>query len=108
MKKREIRQISAVIGGAVAVATLVTFSVIAAGLIEISPDVGFLRWAREAVVYALLNEFVQKLAASPFLGLISYLASRVILSAKSGKTTRHSNTAKLHCFPTDTQMGRTA
>lgn len=108
MKKREIRQTSAVIGSAVAVATLVTFSVVAAGLIEISPDIGFLRWAREALVYALMNKFAQKLAASVFLGLVSYFVSNVILGARSGKTTRHASSAKLHCFPNDTQMGRTA
>ncbi|MBE6907900.1 MAG: hypothetical protein E7476_16760 [Ruminococcaceae bacterium] len=108
MKKREIQQISAMIAGAVAVATLVVFSVVAAGLIEISPDVGLLRWAREAVLYALMNKFTQKLAASLFLGLIAYLTSRVVLGARSEKTIRQSKPAKLHCFPADSQMGRTA
>ncbi len=108
MKKREIQQISAMIAGAVAVATLVVFSVVAAGLVEISPDVGLLRWAREAVLYALMNKFAQKLAASIFLGLIAYLTSRVVLGARSEKTTRQSKPAKLHCFPADSQMGRTA
>lgn len=78
-------QFSVLLGSVVAVVSMAILSVAANGLIEISPDVGILCWAREAVVYALLNKLTQKLAVSLVLGMGAYCISRMVLSGRSSK-----------------------
>lgn len=79
------KQFSILIGSAVAAASLALLSIAANGLVEISPDVGMFQWAREAVLYALLNKLAQKLVASFVLGIGAYLISRVVWNARNSK-----------------------
>lgn len=76
-------QFALTVGSLVAVACMVVLTIAANGLVEISQDVGMVRWAGEAVAYALFNKLAQKFAASILLGFVAYFISTIVVRSRN-------------------------
>lgn len=82
-------------GVIVAAATFIALSFLAGGMIEISRDVGMLRWLRDVAVYLFVNKFAEKLFASILLGAGVAFVSGMIAYGKASRKYRGSRTTRV-------------
>ncbi|WP_195463919.1 hypothetical protein [Anaerotruncus colihominis] len=82
-------------GVIVAAAAFIALSFLAGGMIEISRDVGMLRWLRDVAVYLFVNKFAEKLFASILLGAGVAFVSGMIAYGKASRKYRGSRTTRV-------------
>ena len=82
-------------GVIVAAAAFIALSFLAGGMIEISRDVGMLRWLRDVAVYLFVNKFAEKLFASILLGAGVAFVSGMIAYGKASRKYRSSRTTRV-------------
>lgn len=99
MKKRKNENPTFRIGVIVTAVAFIALSFLAGGMIEISRDVGMLRWLRDITAYLFVNKFVEKLFASILLGVGVSFISGMIAYGKSSRKYRGSHTTRVRFAP---------
>lgn len=85
MKKNIARRPAFRVGILSALATFLLLSVFMNSVVEISRDLGTLRWMGETVLYVLMNKLLYKAFTSLLVGLVAGFASNMITYGKSVK-----------------------
>ncbi|WP_303899643.1 hypothetical protein [Anaerotruncus colihominis] len=104
MKNRKNKNHTFRTGAIVAAAAFIALSFLAGGMIEISRDVGILRWLRDVAVYLFVNKLVEKLFASIMLGIGVAFVSGMIAYGKASRKYRGSRTTQVR-FATEESPG---